>query len=110
MIALPFSDLFARSHTSPANFSEFISKNLEVCELYAVAICESFCIVTDRLNPYPVCLSSIETSFELISNVFSLLALKLAPVTSHSLALACAIVFFRNSVVSSKFKSSNFLS
>ena len=87
-----------------------MSKNREVWELYAVAICPSFCIMTDRLNPNPVPSFSIETPFELTIRDLPPLALNPAPVTSHPLSFAISMVSFKNLTDSSTLKSSNLVS
>ena len=87
-----------------------MSKNLEDCELYAVAISPSFWIVTDKPNPNPVPSFSIDTPLEFTINDLPSLALKPEPVTSHPLSLATFIVSFKNSTDSSRLKSLNLLS
>ena len=105
-----FNELFARPHTSSANLSPSMSKNLEDSELYAVAISPSFCIVTDSPRPNPVPLSSIETPFEFKISDLPSLAENPDPVTSHPLSAALVIVLFKNSTDSSRLKSLNLLS
>ena len=104
------SELFARLHTSLANFSASISKNLEDCELYAVAISPSFCMVTDKPKPNPVPSFSIETPFELMMRLLPPPALNPEPVTSQPLSVAMAMASFKNSTDSSTLKSSNLVS
>lgn len=78
--------------------------------MYAVAICPSFCIVTESPIPNPVPSSSIETPFELIISDLPSLAENPEPVMSHPWSMVVSIVFFKNSMDSSRLKSLNFLS
>ena len=103
-------EFLARLQTSFTNLSESISKYLDDCELYAVAILPSFSSNTDKPNPKPVPDCSIITSFEFKIRVFPSLALNPVPVTSHPESKVFEIVSFKKFTDSSRLKSLNFLS